>query len=293
MFDHRSRIACLTLAGTLLAGMGGAWAQDSQNDCPGLTDVTTRLDQLLVDSMDTGRATKTMVIRDLGASWEIEVAGHRASYADPVRDCAERVRVATVFAALALEPPDRAAPAEVVALASEPRLPRSSMQQGLELAPAIVLGLGAGDTTTAFGGVLRWWISGARMGLTAGLSGLLPAVVRAGAYEASLARVVLDVSPRVRLLAGSTSFTLELGPFAGLLFAKGRDLSPGGSSTNLDAGAHLAVRAEHAWRRLSPFVAVQGDLSVRSFRMSVEPTGDVGTTPGVWLGLLLGVALGL
>jgi hypothetical protein len=293
MFDTRAGIACLTLAGTLLAGMGVAAADGSRSDCPRVADVTAKLDQLLVRGVRADSIAQKIVIRDRGPSWDIDVAGHSASYADPARDCPERVRVATVFAALALEPPDREPPAEVGVLAPKTGAPPTTVQQGLELAPELVLGLRDGDTATTWGGALRWQISGARLGLTAGLNGAMPAVFRAGAYEASLARMIVDVSPRVRLLAGSASFSLELGPFAGLLFSRGRNLSPGGSATSVDAGARVAVRVELARRKLSPFLAAQGELSVRRFRMLVEPSGDVGSAPRVWLALLVGAAVGL
>jgi hypothetical protein len=292
MFDPRLRMACL--AGALLTSMRVASAEERQSDCPRVAEVTSRLEQLLVSGVDASGAAENIVVRDHGATWEIDVAGHRASYVDPARDCPERVRVATVFAALVLEPPNREAPAQVVGAPVGPAsLPRSSMHQGLELAPELVLGLRAGDSVSAWGGGLRWQLSGVRMGLTAGLRGMMPAVVRAGAYEASLARMVFDVSPRVWLRSGSASFTLEMGPFAGLLFARGRNLSPGGSSANLDAGGRAAVRVELTRPRLSPFLAVQGEVSLRRFRFLVEPSGEVGTAPRVWLGLLLGAALGL
>lgn len=292
MFDTRSRIACLTLAGTLLAGSRVASAQqESQSDCPRLAEVRARLDQLLVSGATD--APEAIEIRDHGASWEIEVAGHGASYPDPVRDCAERTRVATVFAALALEPPTEPEMPAVSRPAEAPSPVQASAHQSVELAPALVMGVRAGDTATAFAGSLRWQISGLRLGLVAGVAAMLPAVVRAGAYQAELTRVVFDLSPRLWLRAGSAAFTLEMGPFAGLLSAKGRNLSPGGSSTSLDAGARLAVRVELRRRRLSPFLAAQGELSARGFRMLVEPSGDVGNTPRLWLGLLLGAALGL
>lgn len=313
MLDTRSRLARLALAGALLGALGVARADDGGSDCPGLGDVVSRLAQLLGAGTVAATAAQKIVLRDHGGSWEIEAAGQRASYADPARDCGERARVATVFAALALEPPAPAEPAlepaapaeptlEIVAPArpvdvappqQPPSMPGGSLRHRLELSPELVLGLGAGDTTTAWGGALRWHLSGARLGLTVGLHGVAPAVVRAGAYEASLARVVLDVSPRVRLSAGSASFALELGPYAGLLFAKGRDLTPGASSTNVDAGVRGAVRFEVAWwRTVSPFVAVQAELGVRRFRLLVEPSGDVGSAPRMWLALLLGAAVG-
>jgi hypothetical protein len=167
------------------------------------------------------------------------------------------------------------------------------MRQGLELSPEVVVGVGGSDTARAWGAVLRWQMSGARLGLTAGLGGMLPAIVRAGAYEAQLARMAFDLSPRAWLHAGPVSFAMELGPFVGLLFSKGRNLSPDDSSTNVDAGARLAVRVELVGRRLSPFLAAQGEFGMRRFQMAVEPSRDVGTAPRLWLGLLLGAALGL
>lgn len=291
----RPGLVCLALAAAHLTGAEVAFADEIANDCPQVTEVASKLDQLLVNQVngpEAGGTADKIVIRDRGASWEIEVAGHHTSYDDPVRDCSERARVSAVFAALALEPPDHEPPAEVVVHKEAPSVAPSPIRQRIELAPALVLGLGADDTAMTWGGDVRWQISGARLALTAGLGGMMPAVVRAGAYEASLARVVFDVSPRIWLRAGSARLALELGPFAGWLFAKGRNLSPDGSSTSVDAGARLAVRVELAWRTLAPFLAAHAELSVRRFRMLVEPSGDVGAAPRVWLGLLLGAAFG-
>lgn len=289
----RLGLVCLALGAALLTEV--ALADEIASDCPLVTEVALRLDQLLVhqvNGLEAGGNARMIVVRDHGASWEIEVAGHHASYDDPLRDCVERARVSAVFAALALEPPDRGPPAEVVVPKDAPHVAPSPIRQRIELGPELVLGLRTDDTTIAWGGDVRWQISGARLSLTAGLGGMMPTVVRAGGYEASLARVVFDVSPRVWLQAGSAWVALELGPFAGWLFAKGRNLSPNGSSTNVDAGARLAVRIELAWRKLTPFLAAHAQLSARRFRMLVEPSEDVDTAPRVWLGLLLGAAFG-
>jgi hypothetical protein len=81
-----------------------------------------------------------MVIRDYGETWAIEVRGRTSTYSDAPRNCVERARVATVFAALVIEPvdadqalvelpaqlppsPQPLAPASVAASATSPARP--------------------------------------------------------------------------------------------------------------------------------------------------------------------------
>jgi hypothetical protein len=51
------------------------------------------------------------------------------------------------------------------------------------------------------------------------------------------------------------------------------------------------LRAQTIGRWLSPFLAFQAEFSARRFSLMVDPIGDVGTAPRIWLGLLAGASV--
>jgi hypothetical protein len=294
MLFARPSFACLALAVWLVPRPAHAVEAVAAGNCPLTSDVTAALDQLLEKKLDPA-APAVVTVRDLGETWEVEVAGRGASYPDPSRNCAERVRVAAVFAALVLEPPDREAPARADTVAKAPTQPASLHKHGLELAPEFVVAPGSGtrDAANGWGGGLRWASTGDFLGVSVGVNGVVPVVVKVNQHEASLGRLSFDVSARLSWRAGRVGFGTELGPYGALLFAQGRNLQASSSSTHLDAGARLAVRLSVQSPWISPFLALQGELGARQFDLVVDPSGSVGTAPRVWLGLLLGGALGM
>jgi hypothetical protein len=136
-------------------------------------------------------------------------------------------------------------------------------------------------------------MSGQHLGLTTSLQGSYPAVAEVQKYQLALARVSLDVSATLSWRLGAAEFGVELGPYVALLFARGRGLDPNGTSTHIDAGGRLGLRARAVGWRLSPFLALQAELSARQFSLVVDPVGDVGTAPRLWLGLLAGASISL
>jgi len=175
---------------------------------------------------------------------------------------------------------------------AQPRVPRAHR---LDLAPEFLVAPGAGRRSSAmtWGGSLRWLASGERFGLTAGLEASYPTVVKVRQYELSLARVSLDASASFVWRWGAAELGVEIGPYGALLLASGRGLYPSASSTHMDAGGRLGFRAQTMWRRVSPFLAVQTEVSARRFSLMVDPVGNVGTAPRIWVGLLAGASISL
>jgi hypothetical protein len=269
---------------------------DSTGDCPASAEVDVALGQLLSHKSDRTSSAAVMV-RDLGTSWSVDVAGRSATYSDPDRNCPERTKIAAVFAALVLEPPDMGESSPPPSLrestgSPQPRLP--SVYR-LDLAPEFVIAPGAGERGSAlsWGGSLRWLASGERFGVTAGLQASYPAVAKVKEYEMSLARISLDASARLSWRWGAAELGIELGPYGALLLAHGRGLDPSASSTHIDAGGRFALRVQTTGSRVSPFLAFQAELSARHFSLTVDPIGEVGTAPRLWLGLLAGGSLSL
>jgi hypothetical protein len=236
-------------------------------------------------------------VRDLGTTWSVHVAGRSASYSDPDRNCPERTKIAAVFAALVLEPPDIGDSSPTPALresasSAQPRVPRAHR---LDLAPEFLVAPGAGRRSSAmtWGGSLRWLASGERFGLTAGLEASYPTVAKVQPYELSLARISIDTSAGFSWRWSAAELGIELGPYGALLLAHGRGLYSSASSTHMDAGGRLGFRAQTIGRWVSPFLAFQAELSARRFSLMVDPIGNVGTAPRVWLGVLAGASISL
>ena len=295
MISARRYLGWLVLASVLEPRLGRAAMVDSTGDCPRGAEVDAALTQLLSAKTDR-TSSATVTVRDLGTSWSVQVASRSATYADPDRNCLERTRIAAVFAALVLEPPDLGelspTPPARESKGPQPRLPRAHR---LDLAPAFLLAPGSGGRNSAmtWGGALRWLASGERFGLTAGLEASYPAIAKVQEYELSLARISLDASAGLSWRWGAAELGLELGPYGALLLAHGRGLYQDASSTHIDAGGRLGFRVQATGRRVSPFLALQAELSARRFPLVVDSVGTVGTAPRLWLGVLAGASISL
>ncbi len=286
----------LIVASILVPRIGHAAVADPAEGCPRRVDVDAALAELL-SAKPERRSSPAVTLRDFGTTWAVEVAGRSASYSDPDRNCAERTRVAAVFVALVLEPPDlgETPAAPVAAVAAKPAQSRSIRQQRFEVAPELLVAPGTGrrDWARTWGAALRWLWTFQRLGFSAGLEASYPAVARLRSYELSLARVALDTSPRFSWRLGGAEFGLEAGPYGALLLAHGNGLFANASSTHVDVGGRAAFRVQTTGRMVSPFLAAQVEVSARHFSVVVDPSGDIGTAPRVWLGVLAGASVSL
>jgi len=296
MIPTRRWLGWLVLIFVLDPRTAPAAVAEPVEDCPRRADVDAALAQLL-NTKPERRSSPAVTLHDFGTAWSVEVAGRSASYSDPDRNCAERTRVAAVFAALVLEPPDLgdtpAAPA--AAIVTKPAQPRSIRQQRLDVAPEFLVAPGTGerDWARTWGGALRWLWTGERLGFAAGLQASYPAVARLQGYELSLARVALDTSARFSWRLRGAEFGIEAGPYGALLLAHGAGLYANASSIHVDAGGRVGFRAQTTGRMVSPFLALQVEVSARHFSVVVDPSGDIGTAPRVWLGVLAGASISL
>jgi hypothetical protein len=114
-------LACQALAVSLFARSSFAEDDGPAGECPRPPDVLAGLAQVVTSRLATLSAGD-IVIHDYGEAWTIEVRGRTSTYSDAARDCVERARVATVFAALVLEPVD----ADQTLMEPPSRLPPSS-----------------------------------------------------------------------------------------------------------------------------------------------------------------------
>src|SRR5664279_1629553 len=91
--------------------------------CPSREAIDAAVTALLGKTLVSSEDMKLVDVMDLGERYVITVKGRTREYSDELRDCAKRARVAAVFVALTLAPPDIAsteAPPQSEFQAAEP-----------------------------------------------------------------------------------------------------------------------------------------------------------------------------
>lgn len=273
-----------------LASARPVLAADETSDCPRLSEVVAALGQVVTGEVAQAAASE-IAIRDLGPSWQIEVRAHASSYVDPARHCAERARVAAVFAALVIEPPDRDDGPEPDPSATGASPTASRRRFTLQLAPLVAVAAGA-NVPWGAGGQGRFAFSAEHLGLALGAEAAAFSKLDASKYGASITRIAFDLSARTLWSPGRVGFAAELGPYFSLLRVRGTELYQSSSSNHLDAGARAAIMAR-LQGRWAPFLLAEAMFSARRLDLRAEPGGTIGSVPRLWLGLSAGAALDL
>jgi hypothetical protein len=276
-------IACLSLASTR-----PTLAADEISDCPRLSEVVAALGQVVTADVAQAAASE-IVIRDLGSSWQIEVRARASSYAEPARNCAERARVAAVFAALALDPPDRDDGPELDTSATRATPTARPLSFAVQVAPLLALVAGA-NLPLGAGGQVRFTVSGEHLGFALGAEAAIFSKLDASKYGASITRSAFDLSARASWSPGRVGFAAELGPYLAHLRVRGADLYESRSSNHVDAGARAAliVGLRGRW---APFLSAEATFSARRLDLRTEPSGTLSRVPPLWFGLSAGAAL--
>lgn len=266
----------------------GDRARAEECECPRRADVVAGLGQVLTTEQAEDAGSE-IVMRDQGASWDIEVRGQTSTYSDPARNCAERARVAAVFAALALEPVDEEEPP---AAAPEPEEPVGffSLEAGPQLTLAALAQ--ARNTPLGLGGQARLIRTGEHLGVSLGIDVAGFTKLDVGWYGASILRGACDLSGRISWAPGPFILAAELGPYLGLLRVRGTGLGKASSVQRMDGGGRAAISARLR-TRLAPFLTLQAEMGARRFDVRVEPGGSIGAMPRLWLGLIVGGAFDL
>jgi hypothetical protein len=222
-------------------------------------------------------------VQDFGQRFSVSIAEQTREYLDEKRDCEERARVAAVFAALTLEPPDVAE--------------REKRSVGSNVHVEFRFG-GQGEASrqgTAWGGEARAAWVGESWGAEAGIAGQSPVSLSWGAYHAHLLRVPFDIGVRgQRLIAGQVAVaTVGLTGALVHLDGQGQAMPVHDAGTRVDVGARCSLSAIF-WpsARVSPYASVHASVWPRAYSVVVDPVGKVGTTPQLWVGVSLGLALG-
>jgi hypothetical protein len=154
--------------------------------------------------------------------------------------------------------------------------------------------LGDATVTVTGGGALRLAVGGRYLAGTLGVAGLAPSGARAADVDVEVTRIPFDaglrlVLPRDRFEAGA-----DLGLVLAILRVSAPALRDADTSTRLDAGARVAGWLR-LWvtRRLALQLGVQLGIPFAAYDLVVQPAGKIGTTPRLWVGGGLGLAVRL
>ncbi len=273
----------------------------SDGTCPSGEQVSAALDYLLKggrspSSSDRVAPDLVLSVVDLGPRYQVSIGDQIREYVDGKRDCQERARVAAVFAAVSIEPPEVTARVQPSALPPATAAPPHAHHPRFEFRVGAVSDIPVQQAfrTVAWGGELRAVLTGHHWGLELGAGGQAPIDLAWGGHQARMLRFPLDLSLRGALRGPRVTASAALGPAFAIFHLRGEGAGvpvvDGG--TRLDLGVRAAVSLQVLPdARVSPFLTLHLSLWPRPYSAMVDPIGQVGTTPQVWLGATLGFSL--
>ena len=280
---------------------------DVSGQCPTRDAVLAALVPALAKDARAPERVPLLVV-DLGDRFQVAAGGQTRQYDDAARDCGERARVAAVYIALALNPPVFQAPPppprvptiERPAPAAPPTGEASAAPRWAEVAIAArVDGTSAGapssSSAVAAGAELRGAFGWRRLGVMASAGILSSTTNTFASVPVSERRFPCSVGlmARQRLGAGA-ELDGELGVALVPFTLAGQGLQTSDPSTRLDIGARLAVALAFpaVAGGVAPFVGLHAELFPRRYVVNVGPSGDIGETSPLWLGVSAGLAFG-
>jgi hypothetical protein len=277
--------------------------------CPSATDVTAALIAIFPDLQTAAPDDASAMHVELGArDHGLHVRAGDAERDFTGDDCAERARKAAVFVALVLAPPTVDVPAVVeppaaapttvhkafVASPSRSTTAPASTSPWLQLDVAAALEAAPRDTNNLVtgGGELGVFVGGEHFGAVATLAGLASTTMQVASSTASLTRAPASFGIRVRNRQDRVAVAADAALTTSLLVVRGLDAMVGTQSERLELGARVTARIElWAWSRVAVFAAAQLDVVPDTYELAL-PSGMAGTTPGWWIGGLIGATAG-
>jgi hypothetical protein len=260
-------------------------------------------------------------VTDLGNRFTITIRGRTREYVEASRNCEQRARMAAVFVALTLAPPDIAVLDEPVAAdqrqrgaaeanLSAPAAASVTAERTTTAAPmsrvaaraaavsawhvegdlAAHIALDPARPRTAWGGLARGVLSGASWGTAFGFHVLARESVELQGVRVNESRYTAYLGIQRNWELGELRASAEFGPSLTWLQLQQAALPTDGVTrwlAGVKTGAYLTL----SHRSVSPFFGL--DLHVVPYRIpiAVEPQGTIGHTSAFWLGASLGIAL--
>jgi hypothetical protein len=277
---------------------------------------------LLGESLVSAEDMQLVDVMDLGERYVITVKGRIREYADESRDCAKRARVAAVFVALTLAPPDIAsteAPTEGQAAEPPPAPPAPPIpattvsaipppppapgtpepsQSSRTWFPGIEIGAMGGlaprsdKSVIDFGGEVRLILTTRRWGMTLGTDIQNSSTLELESIRVRQARYSADLGLRYSWHSAVTRVAFDFGALVGKVRLQQVDGSSTSKVSRVEAGLRVGAGLALEGRTVSPYVGGFTELLPITSSVAVEPRGNIGRTSAAWIGLIVGFALG-
>ncbi len=316
--------ALLVFASSSVWASPGAIKVSGESSCPAPAAITEALKTLLPDAQlstageeqaESASATPFEVsVSDSGDHYEITAGGKTKAFGDPAHRCDERARVSAVFVFLAVappavdllsafaekkppEPPSEPPPRrEAPPAAAKPATP-PPLHTDLEMTPLLFeAGWSSGARNVAVNGGIeaRFVALFKYVGLSLGVGGMYnSATLDFGAVGAArLSRVPIDLSARPWWRTGSFELGAEIGLRAVVTTIDGANVPTPDHSVHGDVGVRVAALAR-LWvaPRFGLYLSGFATGSPSPIALTVDPFGQVGSTPGWWAGAALGIVV--
>jgi hypothetical protein len=284
-----------------------------EGSCPSLAMFTAAVAALIPHGgVDLLPRSGKVEVADLGDRYRVGVMARGVPRArvfqDDTRDCELRAKFTAVFVVLTLLPPGAlvdvqpkvlppppapAALAPAPPAVAEPPARRFRLELGaiVDAAPAVF----EAPRMVGPGGELRVV---RRWGRVAGVFAVA-LEPRVGFAIAGLSgrqtRVPLDLGVRLERPAGPFTLAGEIGLAAAIFHADGLNTAMPQTGTRLDFGgrAGILLRCDRWSARAAPFVGFHALLFPWPYAIAIAPAGTLGSTPALWLGATLGIAISL
>jgi hypothetical protein len=241
-------------------------------------------------------AAPAVELIDLGAPFQVVVAGKVREYRDDARDCTQRARVAAVFVAMTIDPasivaPPPAPPPPVAVVApTQPTAvaPRARFGVGA----AIDAGVGSPDPVAQGGLDLRLTVGRRPVAFVAGALLLWPVDTTIGGVRLHQSRFPIDAGVRLNFAGQRFAAYADLGLCAAVLSETALDLAAANARTTIELGARGALGVRYGAARVAWFGALHAELLPRPAEIYALPQGVAGRTPYVWIGASAGALVG-
>jgi hypothetical protein len=316
-------IASVVAAESLAIAPCRAEEPASQDDCPSRDAVAKSVRGLLNKShIEIANIESAFDVHDVGQRYVVTVRERTREYDDALRDCVSRARVAAVFVALTLAPPDiglpdlaeesaqnpKALPEQPPAPASTPgtalskplplqdiaraerAISPSPWRAGIEIGAFCTLAPRTNQTLSALGAELRFFLVRSRWGLYLGANLTTSNNLEMASSSVRLQRYPFDVGLRWNWQGGWLGGSLDLGAVVAIVTAQQRNLAEASQKTLVDVGGRAGVTLLVRRSTVTPFVRGFAELYPSTHALAVEPRGVIGRTPAFWTGASVGLA---
>ena len=292
--------------------------------CPSRDSIGVAVQALLGESRLSSEELNLVEVVDLGARYVIKVKGRVREYTDESRDCAKRARVAAVFVALTLAPPDIGAsdegpwpksdvplpeatpqgstlppaaptpPVQPVPVPAAPSVSASpkSWTPGVEIGVSAAIAPRSDKTLFDLGGQFKFVFSSPQWGLLLGANIPTASTLMLESIRIQQARYSAILGVRFNLHTEQIRGALDICAMSALLRLRQLDLPNANTTTSVESGLHLGTVWALSGRLVSPYVGGYAEFIPATIPIAVEPRGIIGHSSAVWLGLSAGMALG-